>query len=258
MRPRTRQPAPARRLTRLGHVAVWMIPVVVLAVNCVLVAAGDLAGVDEGAERLRVRPSRGSGAAARADRESPRRRSRASCSPRGLPGLVLLLRRDPIRGLGVSRILRRRVLLGLPGRAAPVARFLAAGAAYLRLLHGAGGGRRGGDSTSCAGGCAPVRHGVDRLDRWVMVGCRSCRHPDGRVSRYVESIRGRGSRSASRSCRAGRRRALLWVVDRVRRHVKPGERLLYEEGGYGPARRARSVSSADGSAGSCRSAPGSR
>jgi hypothetical protein len=24
---------------------------------------------------------------------------------------------------------------------------------------------------------------------------------------------------------------LLWVVDRVRRHVKPGERLLYEEGG---------------------------
>jgi hypothetical protein len=25
---------------------------------------------------------------------------------------------------------------------------------------------------------------------------------------------------------------LLWVVDRVKRHVKPGERLLYEEGGF--------------------------
>ena len=25
--------------------------------------------------------------------------------------------------------------------------------------------------------------------------------------------------------------ALVWVLDRVRRHVKPGERLLYEEGG---------------------------
>ena len=26
---------------------------------------------------------------------------------------------------------------------------------------------------------------------------------------------------------------LLWVVDRVKRHVHPGERLLYEEGGFG-------------------------
>ena len=25
---------------------------------------------------------------------------------------------------------------------------------------------------------------------------------------------------------------LLWVVDRVKAHVKPGERLLYEEGGF--------------------------
>ena len=25
---------------------------------------------------------------------------------------------------------------------------------------------------------------------------------------------------------------MLWVVDRVKRHVKPGERLLYEEGGF--------------------------
>jgi hypothetical protein len=27
-------------------------------------------------------------------------------------------------------------------------------------------------------------------------------------------------------------RALRWVIDRVRRHVRPGERLLYEEGGF--------------------------
>ena len=26
---------------------------------------------------------------------------------------------------------------------------------------------------------------------------------------------------------------LLWVIDRVKRHVQPGERLLYEEGGFG-------------------------
>ena len=46
----------ARKLTAVAHVAVWMIPLVVLAVNCVLVAPGNLAGRNERTERFRFRP----------------------------------------------------------------------------------------------------------------------------------------------------------------------------------------------------------
>lgn len=98
-------------------------------------------------------------------------------------------------------------------------------------------------------------HGVDHLDRWVMAGCallgiRMLGYPliqsiSGRLAfnvdvrlvksgglTFIDSIRLRsGPGEPFLSSHPSPR--LLWVVDRVRRYVRPGERLLYEEGGKG-------------------------
>ena len=84
-----------------------------------------------------------------------------------------------------------------------------------------------------------------RLDRWAMavalvIGLRAMGPP------LFESLRqrlwaGEPFLSSSPSPR------LLWVIDRVKTHVKPGHRLLYEEGGKGLPGIARPVSDAAGS-----------
>ena len=98
-------------------------------------------------------------------------------------------------------------------------------------------------STSSAGGFAPARRGVDHLDRWVMAGLpcvrsmlRPCSVIPGsrastvRSSRLMSIVVCGGRRAVSVEPPSPR---LLWVVERVKRHVQPGERLLYEEGGFG-------------------------
>jgi hypothetical protein len=71
--------------------------------------------------------------------------------------------------------------------------------------------------------------GAGRLDRWMslgmfLLGIRLFGPP------LAASLEGRlrGPRPFLSSRPTAR---LLWIVDRVRAHVKPGERLLYEEGG---------------------------
>jgi hypothetical protein len=72
-----------------------------------------------------------------------------------------------------------------------------------------------------------------RLDRWaaaglVVVGMRLF---GPAVVETVQSRMGGRGREPFLTSRPSPR--LLWVVDRVKRHVRPGERLLYEEGGFG-------------------------
>jgi hypothetical protein len=78
---------------------------------------------------------------------------------------------------------------------------------------------------------ARLRAGRGRLDLWAMLGL-------GLVSIRLfgvaidYSVRSRlGEREPFLSSKPSPR--LLWVVDKVRQHLKPGERLLYEEGGFG-------------------------
>ena len=64
------------------------------------------------------------------------------------------------------------------------------------------------------------------------------RHPSTRLSstglrRSDRVDRGNFTAAANRFSRVRPSRA-CWVVDRVKRNVQPGERLLYEEGGFGP------------------------
>ncbi len=70
--------------------------------------------------------------------------------------------------------------------------------------------------------------GLGRLDRWLvlgltLVGGRFLGPP--MVASVQWAIRPNGPFSSRPSPR------FLWMLDRVRRHVLPGERLLYEEGG---------------------------
>lgn len=83
-----------------------------------------------------------------------------------------------------------------------------------------------------------------RLDRWAIVGAILVGLRVFGPS-LEDSLRSRlGGYSFARpfGSRADRREPflssrptprLLWVVDRIKRHVKPGERLLYEEAGFG-------------------------
>ena len=75
-----------------------------------------------------------------------------------------------------------------------------------------------------------------RLDRWVLIAAllialRMIVLPGENRRSLVEAIRSRLSIGEPfLSSRPSPR--LLWVVERVKEHVKPGERLLYEEGGF--------------------------
>ena len=108
---------------------------------------------------------------------------------------------------------------------------------------------------NCSGALRVGPRGVDHLDRWVMagvavvgirmlgspmvqsLGARLACHLEAQFFELgglslVESIRVRwGPGEPFLSSNPSPR--LLWVIDRVQRYVRPGERLLYEEGGKG-------------------------
>lgn len=83
-----------------------------------------------------------------------------------------------------------------------------------------------------------------RLDRWATVGAIliGLRILGPSLETSLRSRLGGFSLARPFGSRANRREPflssrptsrLLWVVDRVKRHVRPGERLLYEESGFG-------------------------
>ena len=87
-----------------------------------------------------------------------------------------------------------------------------------------------------APGAQPAQCDRGGCDRWVilaalLIALRMIVLPGENRRSLVEAIRSRlfigepflSSRPSPR---------LLWVVERVKEHVKPGERLLYEEGGF--------------------------
>ncbi len=183
----------------------------------VLVAAGDLAGLDEGRERLRVHPSRGGGRRLVADRRIPESPVQSILLAAGLPGLFLIWRREPSAGLGLLRILRCRAVLGIPGRSVRGRSISCSPGgtptlATRRWRLPAGRARRAVAASS--GRFA----GVDHLDRWVMAGlpcsvfaCWAIRSIVGSTRPESSSVCGASCLvrcvGSSRSCRAARRRA---------------------------------------------------
>jgi hypothetical protein len=145
----------------------------------------------------------------------------------GLPGLWLLLRQGRVRGVALTAFALAGFFWGYLAGFFASLDFLQPGRhtyAFYSAMALAGG-------TACDGLLLRLRGGERgaRLDRWVLlaallIGGRILAPP------LIGSVRARlwgvepflSSRPPNR---------LLWIVDRVKTHVKPGERLLYEESG---------------------------
>jgi hypothetical protein len=238
------------------HVAVWMIPIVVLVVNAFWWLPGIWLAPTKGESGFTFNHTEGvihrlvqivnSGGV-----EAP---IQSILLAAGLPGILLVWRRRPAEGWALIGFCGAGLFWGYLAGASRALDFLQPGrhtyACYTALAVAGGAGldellRR-------------VRvgsHGVDHLDRWVMaglalLGIRMVGYPlvqslRGRLAcnlevRYVdwaglqliESIRLRlGPGEPFLSSHPSPR--MLWVIERVRRYVRAGERLLYEEGGKG-------------------------
>jgi hypothetical protein len=220
-------PGPTRRLTFMSHLAVWTIPVIVLAINSFWWLPGIWLASTKGESGFAFFHPEGVGRRLIqiVVAESPVQSLLLAC---GLPGLILLLKRDQPLGWALCGFCAAGMFWGYFAGGARALDFLQPGRhtyAFFTALAVAGGAgidearRRARFGT----------HGVDYLDRWMLLGAiliviRVWGYP------LVESLRVRltlgepflSSRPSPR---------LLWIVERVKRHLQPGQRLLYEEGG---------------------------
>jgi len=234
-RPPEEHPAisvPGRKFTALTHAAVWMIPVVVLAVNCFWWLPGVFLWATRGASAFPY--THPEGALRRfvqiIGSEAP---IESILVGAGIPGLVLVFRRYPIAGwalvgfcgagMGWGYLAAESRALDFlqPGRhtfAFYTALSVAAGMALDELLRRIHTGPRG----------------ADHLDRWVLagvvlIGIRMVGYPGYPVLVLVQARLGLHEPALPSEPPA----RLLWIVDQLKKHLHPGERLLYEEGGLG-------------------------
>jgi hypothetical protein len=147
----------------------------------------------------------------------------------GLPGLILLIRRSPVAGWGLCGFCAAGMGWGYLAGAFAALDFLQPGRHTYAMFTGlALAGGVGLDELALRLGAGS--RGIDRFDRWVLAGAvliavRMVGVP------LVGSVHARlGDGEPFLSSQPSPR--LKWVVDHVRRHVQPGERLLYEEGGF--------------------------
>ncbi len=211
-----------------GHVAVWLMPAVVLAVNAFWWWPGLFLASTKGDSGFAFSHS-GEGVLTRMAHilwtEAP---IESYLLLWGLPGLWILARRSPVPGLALGGFCAAGMAWGYLAGANPALDFLQPGRHTFALYSGL-----------AIAGAALIPEAIrgpvagaserDRVVRWlgigvIVIGIRIF------GPTVVDSVRYHlrpddpflSSRPSPR---------LLWVIDRVRRHVKPGERLLYEEGG---------------------------
>ncbi len=221
-------PVPPRGLTLGVHIAVWLIPVVVLAVNAFWWLPGIwLASTKGPSDFAFAHPE---GVLRRlfqiVNMEAP---IQSVLLAIGIPGLFLLVRRAGARGWALVGFCVAGLAWGYLAGGFRALDFLQPGRHTYALFTGLA--VAGGiciDELSRRLRVGP--NGVDHLDRWViagmvLVGLRVLGYP------LVDSVRVRliGGEPFLSSRPSPR---LLWVVDRVKTHVARGERLLYEEGGF--------------------------
>jgi hypothetical protein len=216
-----------RRLTAMSHLAVWTIPVIVLALNSFWWLPGIWLASTKGESGFAFFHTEG---VARRLVQIAVSESPVECLflAAGLPGLVLLVNRDRPLGWALCGFCAAGMFWGYFAGGWRSLDFLQPGRhtyAFFTALSVAGGAginelRRRAQRGS---------NGVDHLDRWVLVGAailgiRIWGAP------LVGSLRVHlASEEPFLSSRPSPR--LLWIMDRVKRYLQPGQRLLYEEGG---------------------------
>jgi len=219
-----------RRLTALRHLAVWMIPTIVLLANSFWWLPGIYLARTKGPSEFAF--AHPEGPVSRLE-HIVRNEAPIQCVliAAGLPGFILIFRRNPILswanlgfcaagfGWGYVAGASRTFDLLQPGRhtyAFFIALALAAGVTLDEVLKRLRAGPKG----------------FARLDRWamlgaVLIGIRLIGFPGYSefkvLSGWFTPIPFLSSRPTPRA---------LWIVERVGKHLKPGERLLYEEGGF--------------------------
>ena len=221
----------ARTLSALTHVAIWLIPLTVLLLNSFWWLPGIWLTETKGPsdfvfnhperviERLRQIIST----------EAP---IQCVLIAAGLPGIYLFMRRTPVLGWAALGFCAAGFAWGYLAGASRSLDFLQPGRhtyAFFSALAMAGGAALHEMLTRLR---AAPRPGV-RLDRWaiagaLVIGIRLIGYPGYPL---FERMRALFTPEPFLSSRPSTR--ALWVVDRVSRHLKPGQRLFYEEGGFG-------------------------
>jgi hypothetical protein len=208
------------------HAAVWAVPAVVLAVNAFWWFPGLFLASTKGDSSFAFSHSGES----LIERMAHVFWIEAPVQPillaAGIPGLSLLARRAPVAGLGLAAFCGAGLAWGYLAGAIGALDFLQPGRHTFALYSGL-----------AIAGAVALEEGIGRLrsaqpvalDRWaigglLVIGLRVL-GPSAADSVYVRLWGGEPFLSSRPSPR------LLWVVERVRRYVKSGERLLYEEGG---------------------------
>jgi hypothetical protein len=220
--------APSTTWTWRNHAAVWLMPVVVLAVNAFWWLPGLFLASTKGDSTFAFSHSN-ENVVGRLMRifwaEAPVQTILLAV---GLPGLVVLIRRSATVGLALAGFCAAGMAWGYLAGASESLDFLQPGRHTFALYSGlAIAGAVGLEDAIRRLLAGPWRW--DRLDRWVAAWV------------FVFVLRVLAASlvdSIHMHLRAGEpflssrpSQRLLWVVDRVRKHVKPGERLLYEESG---------------------------
>jgi hypothetical protein len=210
-------------------VGVWLIPALVLGANAFWWLPGiALAGTKGPSDFAFVHPE---GAITRlrqvVGNEAP---VEAVLVGLGLPGLWALARRDRVEALALGGFVGAGFFWGYLSGSLRALDFLQPGRHTFAFYSGL--------ALASGLGVADVLRrlaasGGPWLGRWAAVGLVLIGTRLFGVA-AVESVRGRAGAGGAEPFLTSRPTPrLLWVVDRVKRHVRPGERLLYEESGFG-------------------------
>jgi hypothetical protein len=223
---RSQRETPRSGLRR--HIAIWFIFAVVMAVNAFWWWPGIFLASTKGKSDFAFAHPEGVGSRLLhiVTIEAP---VQAILLGFGLPGVLLLLRRMPVHGWALLGFAVAGLFWGYLAGALRSLDFLQPGRhtyALFTALSIAGGGA----IDEVRSRVRRASRGADALDRWILagallIGVRLLSYPlfDSLNARLFAAEPFLSSRPSPR---------LLWVLDRVQRHLKPGERLLYEESGF--------------------------
>jgi hypothetical protein len=220
-------PASTSRLSLGRHLAVWMLPVIVLAANAFWWLPGLWLASTKGVSGFVLAHSREHVYTRLLQIVTVEAEAEAILIGLGLLGLVVLWRQSRIVSMALGGYALAGFFWGYLAGAFPALDFLQPGRHTYALYAGlavAGGAGLDAVLRRLRGSSSGTR-----LDLWVLLGLilvgLRVLGPPLFVSLRTRLFVGEPFLSSRPSPR------LIWVVDRVKTHLKPGERLLYEEGG---------------------------